>query len=585
MILQPLAAEKLPNLPKLFSSLSVIGSLKEKGRNSAYSEVLTVKIDGHKLLLIVAITSIILGAVALRAHTLSDSPYPYILDGLLEASYGSSIAETGRLAPEIGASFNTSHTASTPAFDVFIATASLFQGESPLFLIQKLMLPFAALMLLGVYVLAKRLLDNARAAVVALMGASAYGPFVLVTQAAWKECVGISLLPFIFLSFMLRRDTKMRVVSTLLLLMIPFVHHLIAMIAIMAIATFSSANMLLARKKGCIDKVVRMDLIVSIISILSMTAYYIFMKFDRLEYMTPDNGLYLFLGLAIIVTLGVYLIGDKGFSKKGRKGVVIAMAGGLILLLAMNFLSPIGTIESNALWAVSLPMMAAISIAIFSIVGISILASTFGEIKLYYLAIISAPFVIVIYALLRSNDLLSLDMITRTVDLFDITLMTAVGALFIFIVKGKRFTVTAGALCLLCAALLLTVPFAVDSEKYAGVRNNIYSYEIDAMNWTVEMTPNVNVDTDEHFGYVDVLYNKDMGQALVKRMQGVIDFNLGSTMIASERWVTVGVKDLPYGWVKLNPATFESKLSAFNKLYLGGPPGLQIIVFNSANVP
>ena len=571
-----------PLQPKLLLHHASQGLLREKANISSDGKILRIKVNGGNLLLLIAVAVVILGGVALRMNTLSDSQYPYILDGLLEASYGGNIAETGILTPGAGTSFNNSKTASTPAFDIFIATASLFQGESPLFLIQKLIAPFAVLMLIGVYVLAKKLTTNVRASLIALIATSAYGPFAIVTQASWKECIGISLLPFVLMSFIMRREPKMRAISTLLLLMIPFVHHLIALMAILAIASFSSANLMIARKAGRVDSVARMDVLVSAMAIISMTIYYIFMKFNRLEYLSPDNGLYLFLALAVLITIGLYLLAERGVSKFGRKAMVATIVGGLILLLSVNFVSPVGTIESDALWAISLPMLAGIAIAVFGILGISLWAATVGESKLFYFSMISAPFIIITYALLRADDLLSLDMITRTIDLFDIGLMIGVGTFVIFILKNKSFIRTTATLSILCVALLLTVPFALDSESYAGTRNDICAYEIDAINWTAGMTPNNRIDTDEHFAYVDVIYNREMGQNLVKQFKGVIDFQTDSTMIASERWVTIGVKDLPYGWVKLNSSSFESKLSSFNVLYRGGPPGTQIVVLTTA---
>ena len=545
-------------------------------------EVLRIKIDGKKLLLIVAVAVVILGGVALRMHTLSDSRYPYILDGLLEGSYGGSIAETGMLAPEAGSSFDKTHTVSTPVFDVLIAAASLFQGEQTLFLLQKLIAPFAAFLLIGVYVLAKKLTTNVRASLIALMAVSAYGPFVIVTQAAWKECVGICVLPFFFLSFMMRRDPKMRALSTLLLLMMPFVHHLVALIAVLAVATFSAAGMVRARRKRSVDRVALTDVFVAVTAIVSMTAYYVLVSFDRLEYLTPENGLYLFLGVALLTSMGVYLMADRGMSKFGRVAMVTTMSAGLLLLLALNIVSPMGTVGTDALWALSLPTIAVVALAILGVFGISVWASTAGETKLIYLSMMSAPFVIVIYALLRANDLLSLTMITRTIDLFDIGLMIALGTFVAFVLKERRPRTATAAVSAVCAVLLLTVPFALDSERYAGTRNDIFTYEVDAINWTVDMTPDGKIDTDEHFAYVGVLYNREMEQNLVKRFNGVFAFQSDMIMIASERWVTVGVKDLPYGWMQLNGTEFDLRISGLNLLYLGGPPGAQIMVLTVA---
>jgi len=553
--------------------------LKEQRRKDKESKVVTVRVDGKRLLAVIAVLAIVLGGTAIRMHTLADTSYPYILDGLTEARYAESIVDTGALAPEEGSSYDSSHTASTPAFDVFIALSSLFQGEDPLFLLQQLIAPFAALTLIGVYVLAKRLTGNVRAAFFALMATAAYGPFVMVTQASWKEAIGISLLPFIFLTFFLRKDPRMRGISTLLLLMIPFVHHLVALIAVLTVAIFSSANFLLTRRNGGKDSSAILDVFVSIIVINVMAIYYCFMQFDRLDYLTPDKGLDLFLGLASLISIGVYYIADKGMSALGRRVFVVATGAGLLSILAMNFISPIGTIESNALWALSLPMIAGIVVALLGICGISLWAATIGESKLLYFSIMCSPFIVVIYGLLRAEDLMSLDIITRTIDLFDIGLMMGLGAFVVFLLKGKSFFRTGLVTSVVCVFLLLTLPFAIDSERYAGTRNDIYAYEVDAINWTMDMTQGVSIDTDEHFAYVDVLYDKSMRQTLVRRLAGTVDLQSGTTMVASERWVTVGVKDLPYGWVMLNRSVYESALNDSNVLYIGGPRGIQVAVF------
>jgi hypothetical protein len=566
-----------------YRTLLVRVALKEQRLIAKERRVVTIRVDGKRLLIVVAIVALVLGGVAVRAHTLADSSYPYILDGLVEARYAENIANTGALAPEAGSSYDQSHTASTPAFDIFIALSSLFQGEDPLYLLQKLIAPFAMLTLLGVYVLSRRLTGNVRVASMALMATAAYGPFMIVTQAAWKEAIGISLLPFILLTFFMRKDPKMRGVSTLLLLMIPFVHHLVALIAVLTVAIFSSSNFMLSRKNGKKDSGALLDVFVTIIVINVMVIYYCFMQFDRLDYLTPDKGLYLFLGLAILVSMGVYYIADKGMSALGRKIMVAATGAGLLSILAMNFLSPIGTIESNALWAVTLPMIAGIAIALLGICGISLWAATIGESKLFYFSMICSPFIVVIYALLRAEDLLSLDIITRTIDFFDIGLMMGLGTFVVFLLKGKSFLRTAVVTSAVCALLLLTIPFAIDSEKYAGTRNGIYAYEVDALNWTVEMTQGNNIDTDEHFAYADVLYDEEMQQTLVNRFVGTIDFQSDATMISSERWVTVGVKNQIYGWITLNRSVYDSVLDDSNVLYVGGPRGIQVSVFTAVS--
>jgi len=555
--------------------------LKNSDRSVKDAEVVRITIDGKKVLLALAIVVVILGGVAIRAHTLADSQYPYILDGLLEARYAEHIAGTGYLTPEHGASYEGSHTTSTPAYDVFVAQSALFTGEDPLFLIGGMAAPLSMLTLLGVYVLARRLTDNLRVATVALMGTAAYGPFVIVTQASWKECFGMSLLPFLMISFLMRKDPRMRVISTLLLLMMPFVHHLIALIAILTIAIFSFARLLLAKRAGGVGSTEIMDVFVSVVSLNFMALYYGYMQFDRLEYLTPDNGLYLFIGLAIMITIGVYYIAERGISALGRSAMLVTITAGLLFLLGMNFLSPIGTVGENALWAVSIPMIAGIILTVVGICGISILASTIGESKAFYFSLISAPFAIIIYGLLRAEDLLSLDIITRTIDLLDIGVMIGLGTFVAYALKkrgGAHSLLLTSAICVL---ILLTLPFAIDSERYAGTRNNIYAYEVDAINWTIGNSMGEEIDSDSHFSQVGNFFDGDIDQTLVKRFIGSLSFHSGVMMVGSERWTSIGVKDMPYGWIKVDPQSFESELERSNVLYIGGPSGSQIVVFTS----
>lgn len=540
-----------------------------------------MEVDGKKLLLAIAIVVVILGGAAIRVHSLADSPYPYIMDGLVEARYAEHIAETGQLAPEEGTSYSYSHTTSTPAYDVFIAESALFAGGDPLFMIEGMVAPLAVLTLLGVYVFARKLSDNPRVATMALMGAAAYGPFVIITQASWKECFGLSILPFLMISFLMRGNPRMRTISVAILLFMPFVHHLIALMAILTITIFSFARLLVAKKKSSIGSKEIIDVFVSVVSLSFMAIYYGYMQFDRLEYLTPDNGLYLFIGLAVMITISVYYIAERSITVLGRNALIVTTVGGLLSILVMNFLSPIGTVDTSALWAISIPTVAGICLMILGIIGLSILASTVGESKAFYFSFISAPFITVVYGLLRAEDLLSLDIITRTVDLLDIGMMIGIGAFGAYALKKKSGLSSAVLTSAVCVLILLTLPFAIDSERYAGTRNDIYGYEVDAVGWAVDNADGAKMDTDSHFSQVGNLFDAEIGQSLVRRFSGTMNFNSGVLMIGSERWVNVGVKDMLYGWETVDHGVFESRLQQFDVLYIGGPIGSQIMVFES----
>lgn len=553
--------------------------MNEHVRKEEEVESIRIRLDGKIILLILAVVLILIGGAALRIHSLSYTPYPYILDGLGEAQYAEHMAETGSIAPEQGAAYSETHTVNTPAYDALIASFSLIQGEQPLFLLQKLIAPFSVLMLIGVYTLARRFSGSHRVSILAMMAMSAYGPFLMITQATWKECIGISLMPLIFLTFMMRKNSGMRALSILLLLFIPFVHHFIAILTVLAIAFASSSAFLMARKEKRLQTGNVVDVLVAIIAIDEMAMYYSLVSFDRLDYLTPQNGLYLFIGLAALVALGVHYIAEKGLSEVGRRAMIVATFGGLVALLAVNLIAPLGTIGFSALWAFSLPMVACLALALIGIAGISLWASTASEHKTIFFAILASPFVFVIYGLMRGGDVLSLDMITRTLDLLDIGVMIGVATFLVYFLRNRTRVQIMAAVSAICVLLLVTMPVAIDSEEYAATRNDIYSYEINGINWTASMAQKGDIQTDVLFTYTSYLFNKLSDATLVRRIVGDLDLSEGKWMVASEKWTTDGVKDLPYGWIKIDPATFHEKIDGCNSLYIGGPTGGQIIIF------
>jgi hypothetical protein len=259
--------------------------------------------------------------------------------------------------------------------------------------------------------------------------------------------------------------------------------------------------------------------------------------------------------------------------------MIVATFGGLITLLAVNLVAPLGTIEFSALWALSLPMIACLTLVLIGIMGISLWASTASEYKTIFFAILASPFIFVVYGLMRGGDVVSLDMITRTVDLLDLGVMIGLATFLVYFLRNRSKVQTMATAIAVCALLLVTMPIAMDSENYAATRNNIYSYEINGINWTASLTQKGDIQTDVLFTYTSYLFNKLDDSTLVRRIAGGFDFSSGKWMIASEKWITDGVKDLPYGWVRIDPAVFHSKIDGCNSLYIGGPTGSQIVVF------
>ncbi|MDH4122578.1 MAG: hypothetical protein OEV21_00610 [Thermoplasmata archaeon] len=538
-----------------------------------------ILIDGRILLVAIAVVVICIGGACIRLSPLTTSDYPYILDGLGEARYANHIMITGSLQPEPGSSYSETHIIHTPVFDAFLAMASEITGIDTISMIQLLVPAWGVLLLLGAFVLIGKLSGSSRASIITIMGLASYGPFLLITQASWKECVGIALLPLILISFYHRQDIRMRFLSTLLILLIPFVHHLVALIAILSVSFMTASEGLLAGREKRFRSSNLLDVIVIVLAVDETAMYYSLVRFDRLEYLTPENGLYLFLGFAVLVGLGVYYIAGRCLSINGSKAMTGIASSGLVILVGLNVLSPIGTIRGSALWIISIPLIACFPLIIGGIFGISTWAKTAGRSKILFFSYLAAPFTLIMYALLRAGDLLSLDIITRTVDFLDIGVFAGLGIFIALLTKDKLNLRRISIVIIVSALMIASMPMALNSEKYLGTRNTIYEFEVAGIDWAATNFSDKNIQTDTHYSYVRYLFDYPDNPTLVKRFLGDVSFESDALMIASYRWVTVGVKDLPYGWIKLNAQAFDQKLNQSNVLYMGGPAEVAIVIF------
>ena len=543
---------------------------------------IVIRISGKTVLLTIAVFLLCLGGMALRCIPLAQSSYPYILDGLGEARFAADISVSGRLSPDLEASYAETHTVSTPVFNTFLALSSLITAEEPLFLVQKLIPIFAGMLLLGSFVLACMFTGSNRVGIFSLMALASYGPFVIITQAAWKECIGLSLLPILLISFHYRTETRMRILSSLMILAMPFIHHYIALIVLLTVSFVTATDFIVSFRRKHLSSSNLLDLIITIVAIDEVFVYYSVVRFDRLEYLTPQNGLYLFLGLAVAMAIGVYYISSRRITQPGSKVFLGVTSVLMASLFALNVASPVGTIDASAVSMLSFPLVVSFALMVLCVYGISIFSKTMESSKALFYAYLSAPATMIIYAFLRAEDLISLDIVTRTVDLIDIGAFIGLGITLIFITKEmKRIWVPVVA-TVIAIALISTIPIALDSERYVGTRNTIYGFEIDAIDWAVDHRGSLSIQTDVHFLYVKNLFDNIDDPTLVRRFFGTATFESNKLMIASERWVSIGVKDLPYGWVKIDGHSFNERIHSCDLIYAAGPPGTGILLFTSS---
>lgn len=569
---------------KLLSSATSSGLLTKKPseREDRDEDPIRIAIS-REFILALAIIAICVAGATIRLNSLSETDLPYHLDGMLEARFAENIALTGSLTPEQGASYSSTHTIYTPAYDSLIALFSVIVDEEPMSFLQVMLFPISLMTIFGAYVLTNLVTKSSRAGIITAAALAVYGPFVFVTQGTWKEVLGISLIPLILVTFYMRKDARMRVISSSLILITPLIHHLVAIIVILTISMISVATFLQARKTKSLGPSNVTDMLITILAIDVLFLYYSFVRFDRLEYLTPESGLYLFVVIVIMLSLIVYYLAVKCISNNLRRIVWILSSIAGVALVSISIAKPIFTSEMMNANIVSAPLMAVLVISIIGMLGISIWASTRGRSKTTFFAIVFAPLSLILYAFLRAADLVSHDMITRGIVFMDLGLMMGLGTFMAFeLKKGKRHH-TAIISALVCILLLTTSAIAIDPEQYLGARNNIAEFEVEGIEWAVSMDNEGGIQTDRHYsGVARNLFDVEEDSTVIRRFIGTIDFESGPIIIASERWVTKGTNDFPFGWIQLEQDSIDDLVNSSDVLYIGGPRNYEIIILRTA---
>ena len=113
-------------------------------------------------------------------------------------------------------------------------------------------------------------------------------------------------------------------------------------------------------------------------------------------------------------------------------------------------------------------------------------------------------------------------------------------------------------------------------------RNNICEFEVDGIEWAITSNNLGEIQTDRHYSAVARnLFDIPEDSTIMRRFMGALDFESNTLMIASERWVTKGTNDHPFGWIQIEMNELQSILDQSNVLYVGGPQKYEIIIFIS----
>lgn len=527
--------------------------------------------------LLIPLLVVFLLALMIRLYPLAYSPYPYNIDGLGEAMLADGIYRTGSLATPPDAGYEGSYIVQMPLMAALAAAVAAFVGTEPLLLLQPLTAVIGAVSCVVAAIAVHMITGNRRVSVMSGMFLALLGTFVFCTSSAWKETLGLAMMLLIMGLYLKRGDMRFRLLMTVALVMIVFVHHHSAVLTflILTFAVACECNKAMRGKEWRWGN--NMDILtVAALWVLAL-GYYSAIDLPYYHFLRPDTDLYLFIAVACAMVLLMFtsLAGKwVGAKRHYLKMSIPALAVGLIVL---NYFRPLfpgipGTESTLLLFVLSYLLL--------------VLPIWFGSEKTFIpgqgatpllLAALFAPLSMMLFGLLRALDPTSHMIIYRTFDFLDFGLALLFGAGVIVMIRSIRKWAPV-VVTLFLLILATTTPIAFQTEGLFGVQNYTYEYEVDSFRVIHSISATDNVDSDQRISTCigwfydlscdpDLAYDIDAGQPIPE----------DHWLLVERSWTTAGAQEFPLEPRVLDETVFSEFLDGQNVLLIAGPPEIQLI--------
>jgi hypothetical protein len=512
-----------------------------------------------------------------RLLPLSISQYPFNNDGLTECSLASSILDSGHLRVLPDAVNGTTHSLATPAMNVLIAYVSSILGVSPFECSQVLIATVALVTIGGVYMIARDFSGGIVGGVTAGLMAVMMGTFVFTTGSVWKGSLGIALLVMILVSFIRRNELRFQVVCFVLLMIVPLAHHLVATIALLAIAFplvwswFSAVTTHSVRKRNVTD------LIMIAVPATWTIVYYSTVSFDRFQELSSFSNVELLLGeFLALCGVAIAVLSMKTHSKLTFAPLV---GIGIVVLLALDYN---GYLYSYVPSAPEYYLYLAVAFGfMFSIAwyGSEVILERRPRYNAVHLSLLLAPLTIMGYGLLGGFSSSSHQIIYRSFDFADLFIFIGggVAVYWLFSNRRKTYPIVAG---LVIVSLAVSFPFAYDTQTLLGVRHDTQAYEIDGIKWIASAQSDPHMVTDERLAYIgkamaDIPKDSSLPSQFATNYT-LPPFWLG---VLEYDWLSTGVNNYPGGLVVVSKSDYTRVMEYSNVFYVGGPFENRLIIY------
>ncbi len=521
------------------------------------------------------------------------SPLSYNIDGFSMAGVSDGIISSGHWSlnsPLYGVAYNQK----TPFFPMILSEFSLITGISPLY-VEQYMLPFITASIPPfVFYFVSKLTQNLTASIAAALFLAFNGLFSFLTGSIMKESLGLLLIPVGLYLYMQREDIRKRILLSLLLIFITFVHYrstLMLQIFLILLLSWDTIRLFDAGKlrlKGLLMDIIGIPFI-GVVSLL----YYLWVSMqDYYGRAFNINEMVLFLSVAFIWLLIYIRFMKKSYSSGGKsflrylvdwKAIALAIALGAFLLNSRKLVFA-GTINTSpVLIAAAVPY---IILIIISLLGLSIMQRYRNNYLPLVAAIYAGTFIPITYSLVRGLDAFSQEILYRSYNFMDFAtaISLGIGLAFIYaLLKGRFFTdgskqslrVGIPAVFALFAVVVIllaaTVPLGYDTVELFGVQNVTYEYEVNAIDWTKSANC-THVGTDQRLGDIMRDYNNlSHSKSLPWELKYQKPVNSRFILLEGS-WRTWGAQMHPSSPVKVEESTFSSLINRHSLIFSSGHP-------------
>ena len=518
-------------------------------------------------------------AFSTRLLPLSISQYPFNNDSLMECEMASEIVKTGHLSFSHESLLSQTHTAAMPIHNVVLAFIAQSLGVAPWQCAQFYGAVLAITTVCGLFLLGRLFSGSLAGGVAAGLSGAIMGTFVFTTGSLWKETLGISLLVLAIFSYVRRSGIEFRILTFLLLTVMPFVHHLVAAVAFLLFSYLLAWSWFFAISTHAPKKRYISDTVMIAVPIAVGGAYYLNVGLDNATSVISGIGILLIIsGFCLLSLIASVVLSMRSHSKWTYAPAVGAVLLTVIIMDFFGLVFPYSPSASNYYLLLAIAFAFLVSLCWY---GTELVLETRPLHRAVQLALFLSPVTIIGYGMIHGHSFEFQKIVYRSFDFFDffIFLGIAVGVTELA-ARRRRFGPIVALLMVI--ALLISFPFGYYSAQLLGVRHDTQGYELDSIEWLANHAESpIVVATDERMAYItqatiDAHADPGLPQYLIDPQ---LFPNFLYYYVLEDSWTTLGVNNFPHGKLVLSQATYEQRLKASDVFYVGGPSNDRVVVF------